>query len=67
MTTTVLISKINSLPPSVLNEVNDFVDNLKEKYNKTKKIKKRKFGCAKGLITMNDDFDAPIEDFKDFM
>lgn len=26
-----------------------------------------KFGSAKGLITMSDDFDAPLEDFKEYM
>jgi antitoxin (DNA-binding transcriptional repressor) of toxin-antitoxin stability system len=25
------------------------------------------FGSAKGLITMSDDFDAPIEDFREYM
>ena len=25
------------------------------------------FGSAKGLITMSDDFDDPLEDFKDYM
>lgn len=25
------------------------------------------FGSAKGLITMSDDFDAPLEDFEEYM
>ncbi len=25
------------------------------------------FGSAKGLFTMTDDFDAPLEDFKEYM
>ncbi|MBD2772191.1 type II toxin-antitoxin system Phd/YefM family antitoxin [Iningainema tapete] len=25
------------------------------------------FGSAKGLVTISDDFDAPLEDFKDYM
>jgi antitoxin (DNA-binding transcriptional repressor) of toxin-antitoxin stability system len=25
------------------------------------------FGSAKGLITLSDDFDEPLEDFKDYM
>jgi len=25
------------------------------------------FGSAKGLITMSDDFDAPLEDLKEYM
>jgi hypothetical protein len=28
---------------------------------------RRGFGCAKGQIWMADDFDAPLEDFKDYM
>jgi antitoxin (DNA-binding transcriptional repressor) of toxin-antitoxin stability system len=28
---------------------------------------RRKFGSAKGLIHMADDFDAPLEDFKEYM
>jgi prevent-host-death family protein len=33
----------------------------------TKTMKKRKFGTAKGLIKMADDFDQPIDDFKEYM
>lgn len=33
--------------------------------SKTKK--KRQFGTAKGLIKISDDFDEPIDDFKDYM
>jgi len=28
---------------------------------------KRVFGSAKGMIHMADDFDAPLEDFKEYM
>jgi len=66
MTTTILYSKINNLPPSMLKEVDDFVEFLKTKQKKDK-IKERKFGCAKGLIVMHEDFDAPLEDFKEYM
>jgi hypothetical protein len=32
------------------------------------KRKKRKFGSMKGLVVkISDDFDAPLEDFKDYM
>jgi antitoxin (DNA-binding transcriptional repressor) of toxin-antitoxin stability system len=31
-------------------------------------VKRRpQFGSAKGLITMSDDFDEPLEDFKEYM
>jgi prevent-host-death family protein len=33
----------------------------------TKTKKKRTFGTAKGLIKMADDFDQPIDDFKEYM
>ncbi len=29
--------------------------------------KRRKFGSAKGLITIADDFDEPLEDFQEYM
>ena len=66
MTTTMLYTKINNLSPSMIKEVDDFVEFLKTKQKK-EKIKERKFGCAKGLIIMHDDFDAPLEDFKEYM
>ncbi len=32
------------------------------------KVERRpQFGSAKGLITMSDDFDEPLEDFKEYM
>ena len=38
-----------------------------EKNEKTKK-KERKFGSMKGLVVnIADDFDEPLEDFKDYM
>jgi len=33
----------------------------------TEQIRERKFGCAKGQFRMAEDFDAPLEDFKDYM
>lgn len=33
----------------------------------TKTRIERKFGTAKGLIKMSDDFDQPINDFKEYM
>lgn len=29
--------------------------------------KQRQFGTAKGLIKMADDFDSPLDDFKEYM
>jgi len=33
----------------------------------TEQKKQRKFGCVKGDYWMADDFDAPLDDFKDYM
>ncbi len=66
MTTTMLYTKINNLPPSMVKEVDDLVEFLITK-RKKEKIKERIFGCAKGLIVMHDDFDAPLEDFKEYI
>jgi antitoxin (DNA-binding transcriptional repressor) of toxin-antitoxin stability system len=30
-------------------------------------LRRPRFGSAKGLITMADDFDEPLEDFADYM
>lgn len=32
-----------------------------------KKQTRRQFGSAKGLVTMSDDFDAPLKDFEEYM
>ncbi|ARV60546.1 DUF2281 domain-containing protein [Nostocales cyanobacterium HT-58-2] len=29
--------------------------------------RRRRAGSAKGLVTISDDFDEPLEDFKDYM
>jgi hypothetical protein len=66
MTATMLYTKISSLPPSLIKEVDDFVEFLKSKQKKSN-VKERKFGCAKGLFVMHDDFDEPLEDLKEYM
>jgi hypothetical protein len=39
-----------------------------QKDESPKRKKKRKFGCMKGLaVHIADDFDAPLEDFKEYM
>jgi len=34
---------------------------------KAERIKERGFGCAKGQFRMAEDFDAPLEDFRNYM
>ena len=67
MTDIQLLKQINSLPKELKKEVNDFVEFLNQKIISDKKIKKRKFGYAKGYFKMSPDFNAPLEDFKEYM
>ena len=62
-----LYSKISVLPTDLQSEVNDFVDFLLSKKKKDTKSKKPVFGCAKGEIYISQDFDEPLEDFKEYM
>ena len=70
MTEQILIQEINTLPESLKLEVLHFIQFLKQKQTTVEKIEKprqRKFGSAKGEIIMADDFDAPLEDFAEYM
>ena len=62
-----LYAKISSLPDDMKSEVNDFIDFLMSKRTKEVKKNKPKYGCAKGQIEISDDFDEPLEDFKEYM
>ena len=60
--------KLATLPEDMKREVDDFVDFLRSKSVTQEKAKKqRKAGLAKGLIQMKDDFEEPLDDFKDYM
>ena len=61
-----LYSQFNSLPQHLKDEVMDFIEFLKLKSKKTKKTNKREFGCLKGKIEMNSDFEQPLDDFKEY-
>jgi hypothetical protein len=66
MHTEPLDKKINLLPINVQYEVADFVDFLLNKYSANNK-RKPKAGCMKGTFTyMSEDFNAPLDDFKDY-
>ncbi|MFW5759312.1 MAG: DUF2281 domain-containing protein [Bacteroidota bacterium] len=62
-----LYSEISALPASMKQEVKDFVDFLKTKKKSGAKIKEREFRCSKGFFKMHDDFDEPLDDFKNYM
>jgi hypothetical protein len=61
-----LDQKIQLLPAQSRHEVLDFVDFLLAKYPATDK-QRPKAGCMKGTFTgMSDDFNAPLDDFRDY-
>jgi hypothetical protein len=61
-----LYQKIDLLPTNARHEVADFVEFLLNKYSVTGK-QKPKAGCMKGTFTyMSEDFNVPLDDFKDY-
>ncbi|MDN5202315.1 DUF2281 domain-containing protein [Fulvivirgaceae bacterium BMA10] len=65
-----LYTQINSLPEHLKKEVMDFVEFLKLKAEKSKKQnskKERQFGVLKGKIKISSSFDAPLDDFNEYM
>lgn len=67
MTDLQLFTELSLLPKELKKEVQDFIAFLKTKAKGPKPVKQRQFGAAKGFFVMHDDFDKPLEDFKDYM
>lgn len=65
-----LYQTIDKLPDKILFELNKIINDFLAQKNSNLKPtpQKRKFGCMKGLVvSMADDFNAPIDDFKEYM
>ena len=67
-----ILQKYNYLPLELRKEVVDFIEFLIQKNQKKQIIEtppKRpsNFGSAKGLITMSDDFNEPLDEFQEYM
>lgn len=69
MTNTTLKFEINSLSKEFRAEVANFIEFLKKKQDtKLKsKLKLRKFGFAKGKISLSPDFDESLDEFKEYL
>lgn len=72
MNNQILIDEYEKLPSELQKEVNDFIRFLIHKNNLTvesnKKVKSRGgFGILKGKISISDDFDEPLGEFKEYM
>ena len=64
------LEKVKTFPIKYQDEVKNFIEFIEEKkiMEEPPSLKKRKAGMFKGLVKyMADDFDAPLEDFKDYM
>ena len=62
--------QLSSLPEDVRKQVMDFIEflmNRKQEKPNDSTPKKRPIGLMKGKIRMSDDFDAPLDDFKEYM
>lgn len=66
MTVFQLYNRLSSLPAELQEKVIEYIELLKLKSEKEKKNFNRQPGLAKGLISMKDNFDDPIEDFNDY-
>ncbi|GAB4051355.1 type II toxin-antitoxin system VapB family antitoxin [Spirosoma litoris] len=69
MTEKLIISQLYQLPENLKVEVLHYIEFLKNRYNhqSTEKPHKRKFGSAQGKYTLSADFNAPLEDFNEYM
>ncbi|MEO0458258.1 MAG: DUF2281 domain-containing protein [Cyanobacteria bacterium P01_A01_bin.114] len=68
----ITINKLQQLPEPLVKLVNEFIDfllttNQKVQQSVQAEQPRPQFGSAKGLIEMSDDFDEPLEDFKEYM
>ena len=67
METTILEHKVKQLPFVARQEVLEYLNFLLYKYKDNNSVKPYA-GCMKGTVTwMSDDFNAPLDDFKNYM
>lgn len=65
-----ILEKFSRLPKSLQVEVLHYIEFLFQNYVQgsalTSPLKRRRAGLLKGKIRLADDFDAPLEDFRDY-
>ncbi|MEO0985213.1 MAG: DUF2281 domain-containing protein [Cyanobacteria bacterium J06639_14] len=68
-----ILEKLEALPESLQTEVLHYIEFLFERYSEKtdesdlQKKKRSRFGIWQGKVWMADDFDAPLENMKDYM
>jgi hypothetical protein len=71
MLTTMIAESLSQLPENLQQEVLHYIEFLRDRYTKTTitspPTKRGALGAWKGKIKIADDFDAPLEDFQEYM
>jgi hypothetical protein len=69
-----IIHKLETLPKELVNEVENFIDFLQAKHSKKQIPNNNKleepralYGVAKGLFIVANDFNEPLNDFKEYL
>jgi len=69
MTSELILKELNILPEHLKIQVFNYIRFLKSPFviSTSQTVKKPKFGFGKYKVEISEDFDAPLEDFKDYM
>lgn len=59
-------SKLSTMPKPIQKEIQNYLDYLLFKYRDKTTKKHPKAGCMQGTFKMSNDFDAPLDDFKEY-
>jgi Protein of unknown function (DUF2281) len=67
-----LLETLEKLPPALQTEILHYAEFLATKYLQTVPTEQspkqyRQAGSMKGMFTLSDDFDEPLEDLKEYM
>jgi hypothetical protein len=62
-----LFSKISTLPFPIKNELLDYMEFLINRHIPKQVKIHPKAGCMKGMFIMSEDFNAPLDCFKEYM
>lgn len=67
-----LIATLDKLPPNLQTEILHYAEYLAAKYTPAPQAETppqiyRRAGTMKGMFTMSEDFDAPLEDLQDYI
>ena len=61
-----ILQKMNALPDVLKQQIIDFIDFLSQKHKANQENIIPQYGSLKGTFVMSDDFDEPLDIFKDY-